>query len=276
MVRCLRLLAGLLHVVAAQSAALAADPPLIDRSIGEQPTYQTKSPGYALLSFGEGKADRVWLVWDRNALYVDRNSNGDLTDPTDLIAAQPQRPGWAADGSYTFEVGELSLGERTHKGLTVTVAQLARYEGGSLGQRADVQALLKQDPSAVTFTVSLDAEIPGLPGGGIGGRLSYLAGPVDLDGVLQFGNQPQAAPVIKIGGPHVITFFGERPSMRVGRASDFVLVVGSPGEGPGTLAMLAYEGTIPTAAYPVADISFPTAKPGDAPFREKYEIKERC
>src|SRR5262245_7919192 len=276
MVRCLLLLAGLLHVVAAQATALAAEEPRSDRSLGEQPTYQTKAPGYALLSFGEGKADRVWLVWDGNTLYVDRIANGDLTDPADRIAAQPQSPGSAADGSYTFEVGELLLGGRTHKGLAVTVAQLAQYEGGSLGQRADVQAILRQNSSAVTFTVSLDAEAPGLSGGGIGGRLSYRAGPVDLAGVLQFGNQPQAAPVIKIGGPHVITFFAERPSLRVGRASDFVLVVGSPGEGPGTLAMLAYDGTIPPAALPTADISFPPAKPGDAPVREKFEIKERC
>lgn len=217
----------------------------------------------------------MWLVADGNTLYVDRNANGDLTDPGDKVPSQPLRPGWVDDGC-TFEVGELTIGGRTHKGLTVYVVPLARYEGGSLGLRADVQAILKQDPKAVTFTVTVDAEVPGITGGGNGGRLSYMAGPVDLGGVLRFGHQPAGAPVIKIGGPLEVTFYGERPTMRVGRASDFVLVVGSPGDGPGTLAMLAYEGTIPKTACPVAEITYPPAKPGEAPFREKYEIKERC
>ena len=69
------------------------------------------------------------------------------------------------------------------------VVPLARYEGGSLGQRADVQTILKKNPKAVTFTVSIDAEVPGLKGGGIGDRLSFLAGPIDLEGVLQFGDK---------------------------------------------------------------------------------------
>jgi len=265
------------------SAALlsAADPPKTDRSIGEQPAYRTKAPGYVLLTFGPGRpsfdrADRVWLVWDGDTLYVDRNSDGDLTDATDKVAAQVRRPGWAEDDGYTFEVGELTVGGRTHKGLAVYVAPLARYEGGSLGQRADVQAVLKRDPKAVTFTVSVDADVPGMKGGGIGERLSFMAGPIDLDGVLQFADQPAAAPVINFGGPLAVTFFAERPKMRVGRASDFVLVVGAIGEGPGTLAMLAYEGTIPKNAFPQADITFQPAKAGDAPVREKYEIKERC
>jgi hypothetical protein len=40
--------------------------------------------------------------------------------------------------------------------------------------------------------------------------------------------------------------------------------------------MLDYEGTVPAAAKPVADVSLPPAKPGAAPRREKWEIKERC
>jgi hypothetical protein len=40
--------------------------------------------------------------------------------------------------------------------------------------------------------------------------------------------------------------------------------------------MLLYEGTIPATAFPLAEIEFPPAKPGEPPFREKYEIKERC
>ncbi len=54
-----------------------------------------------------------------------------------------------------------------------------------------------------------------------------------------------------------MTFSGERPSLRVGRGSELTLVVGTPGIGPGTFAMLGYEDSIPAAAKPVADVSLP-------------------
>lgn len=276
MARRILVLASLILFASPAAIVPAADTPPTDRSIGQQPAYQSKTPGYALLTFGERPADRVWLVWDGDTLYVDRNGNGDLTDADDKVAAQPQRPGWAQNDGFQFEVGQLTLSGRTHKGLVVYAVPLARYEGGSLYQRADVQAILKQDPKAVTLTVQVDAEIPGLKGGGIGERLSFMAGPIDLNGVLQFADQPAAAPVIKFGGLLVVTFYAERPKVRIGRATDFVLVVGAPGDGPGTLAMLGYEGTIPKTAFPLAEITFPPAQPGEEPVKAKYELKERC
>jgi hypothetical protein len=255
---------------------LAAEPPKVERTIAKEPAYQTDKPGYALLTFGPVAADRVWLVWDGPTLYVDRNGNGDLTEAGDKVAFEKPRPGWAVEQGHAFQVGELTVGGRTHKGLAVNVAPLEGFAGGTLGQRADVQAVLAKDQKAVTFSLQVDAELPGIHGGGIGGRLSFSAGPIDLNGVLQFSDRPADAPVINIGGPTVITFLGEWPEMRVGRGGEFYLVVGSPGEGPGTFAMLAYEGTIPKTVYPRAEITFQPAKPGEAPLKEIFELKERC
>jgi hypothetical protein len=63
------------------SPAPAADLTNIDRSISKEPTYQTKAPKYCLLVFGLDAKYRVWLVLDGGTLYVDRNGNGDLTEP---------------------------------------------------------------------------------------------------------------------------------------------------------------------------------------------------
>ena len=65
-----------------------------------------------------------------------------------------------------------------------------------------------------------------------------------------------------------------------GRLADLLgrrltLVVGTSGVGPGTFAMLDYEGTVPGTAKPVADVSLPSAKRGE-PLRKRWEIKERC
>ena len=59
----------------------AADLSKVERRLVKEPTYQSGSPRYALLVIGPGAKDRVWIVKDGDTLYVDRNGNGDLTDP---------------------------------------------------------------------------------------------------------------------------------------------------------------------------------------------------
>jgi hypothetical protein len=256
--------------------ALGADLSKIEKVIKKEPAYQTKTPRYALIAFGPDAADRVWLVWDGNALYVDRNGNGDLTEPGKKVVAEKPRAGRSEYEGYTFEAGELTIGGRTHKGLSLYTTPLAAYGAGSLGARSDVKAVLAKDPKAVVLRLAVDADVPGMKGGGLGGRLSFAVGPIDLDGVLQFADKPADAPIIHFGGPLQVTFYAERPTLRVGRGSEFDLVVGSPGHGPGTYAMLAYEGTIPKTAYPIAEIAFQPAKAGSPPVKEKFELKERC
>ena len=62
-------------------SAEAVDLRQIDRTIRKEPVYQSKSPQYCLLAFGPEANVHVWLVIDGDALSVDRNGNGDLTDP---------------------------------------------------------------------------------------------------------------------------------------------------------------------------------------------------
>src|SRR2546425_12221632 len=57
----------------------------IDRTIAKEPQYQSKSPKYGLLVFGPKADKRVWLVLDKDVLYVDINGNGDLTEPGEKV-----------------------------------------------------------------------------------------------------------------------------------------------------------------------------------------------
>lgn len=57
----------------------ALDYDKIDRAINREPVYRTGKPGYALLLFGPEARRRMWLVVDGDAVYLDRNGDGDLT-----------------------------------------------------------------------------------------------------------------------------------------------------------------------------------------------------
>jgi hypothetical protein len=252
----------------------AGDLTKVERTIAKEPKYQGK-PQYALLVFGQSAKDRVWLVKDGATLYVDRRGKGDLTDPKDKSVPQKSERS-AEEYGYTFEVGDVSVSGQVHKGLTVSFTPLKLYSDSTLGKRADVRAALAKDQKAMIASFNIDVNMPDLKGGSLNGRVTFSAGPLDLTGVLQFGDSPANAPVVHFGGPLHVTFYGGLPTLRIGRQSDLVLVVGTPGVGPGTFAEVHYEGTIPKSAKPIADIAFPAAKPGDAAIKERFKIKDRC
>jgi hypothetical protein len=256
---------------------VVADPPKIDRTIGKEPVYKTKSPKYGLLAFGKEGKDRIWLVLDGDTLYVDRNGDGDLTEPGKKIAPAVMRGLDPKEFGLTFRAGELNVGGRTHKGLSINFRSLASFAATPFGKRSDVKAILAKESNALSVRISfIDVEMPELKGGGLGGRVVFGVAGHDLNGVLQFSDKPANAPVIRLGGPLQITFYGELPSLRVGRTSDLVLMVGTPGIGPGTFAMLNYENTIPENAKPIAEVYLPSAKPTDPLLHEKWEILGRC
>ena len=260
---------AILFTILLAAPAAAADLSRIDRTIKKEPAY-TATPRYGLLVFGPEAKDRVWLVHDGDALYVDRNGNSDLTEPGEKVAAEKE--GSTKQGS-NFAAGDLTVGGKVHKGLAVSLIPLKLLSGNpSLTAVAAIRDALKADPDAVAVRVSMDVESSRLKGPGIGGRTSWIAGFFDPAGVLTFAAKPADAPVVHFDGPLQVTFYGETPTVRLGRDNDLVLVVGTPGVGGGTIAMLAYEDTIPKDARPKVEVHWP----GDPPVKEHFELKERC
>jgi hypothetical protein len=256
---------------AAWAAALpvrGTDLSTIDRTIRKEPVYQTKAPRYCLLVFGPQAETRVWLVQDGDTLYIDRNGNGDLTDPGEKVAAAKQG---AADGEYTFEAGEVRAGGRVHKALTVYVSKLDHLAG----QDERVKAFLARNPKARGYYILVEVDMPGWKGTGAGGRVQQRAFYVDAGGILQFADRREDAPVIHFGGPWHVTLF-DPLRLTIGRDTDVVLGVGTPGVGPGTTAYIDYGGVIPENVYPVVEVAYPPKAPGEPPVRERYELKRRC
>src|SRR5262249_61068994 len=77
--------ATLLTLLFVAQPALGVDLTKIDRTIAKEPVYQSKTPSYGLLVFGPEAKSRAWIVMDGDSLYVDRNCNGDLTEPGERL-----------------------------------------------------------------------------------------------------------------------------------------------------------------------------------------------
>jgi hypothetical protein len=261
-------LAALTCISFGAASLSATDLTKIDRKITKEPAYKFK-PKYCLLVFGPEARTRVWLVLDGDTLYVDRNCNGVLTEAGKKVADQT-RAG-RGEGEYEFDAGQIRSQGRTHEQLLVNVSKLDR-----LAATDDVaKEFLAKNPKALAYLISVEMEMPGYKGKGLSGRVPQTVPGVDINGVLQFGDRPQDAPVVHFGGPLEITFYGRQQLTR-GRDADLFLAVGTAGVGPGTTAYLTHEGVIPDNAYPVLEVTYPPGERGQAPARERYELKRRC
>jgi hypothetical protein len=265
------LLAFLVCAGVAPAAELAVPVP----APRKEPAYHTKAPLYALLVLGPETKDRVWLVHDGDTLYVDRNGDGDLREAGKRVTARVEKDGSPEGRGYHFDAGEIGLGGRVHRGLTIQASPIRIYSEG-IKDQSNARAALKADPGAMVYRVSLDVDQPGFHGMGLGGRVIERAGLIDGNGALLFSRKPADAPVIHFAGPLEVTFYGEKPVLYLGRDNDLVLVVGTPGRGPGSFAMLEYERTIPRLVTPTAEIAFSAARPGAPPVRKRFKLTARC
>src|SRR5262249_39400924 len=139
----------------------------------------------------------------------------------------------------------------------------------------NVKSLLAEHPETRGYFVDCDIEMPGHTGNGFGGRVEQGTSVRDLNGVLRFGESPESAPIVHFGGPWQISFYN-RPELVIGRQKQVTVAVGTPGVGPGTTAFVSYQKLIPRDLNPKIEIVFPPEREGSAPFRELYELKNRC
>ncbi len=251
------------------ASLLAIDLAKIDRPAIKLPELRSGAARYCLLVFGPGAAKRVWLVHDGDRLYVDRNGNGDLTEPGETVAADAisSKP---AEGVFSFKAGDVPDADGTHKELNVAWTKIDHMKDlvPLISER------LQRDPQFRGCWISLDVAMPGHHGQGIGGRVNQSATINDCHGLLEFAARVEDAPIIQFGGPWEVTFPG-RDTWRAGRKNEVYLVVGTKGVGPGTTACVAYENVIPAGLKPKLEVTYPSAD-GKTPLVRTYELTRRC
>jgi hypothetical protein len=226
--------------------ASAVDLEKIDHPLRKEPVYQSKTPKYCLAVLGPKAEMRVWLVLDGDVLYVDRNGNGDLTEPDERvkIATPDQDPAQFSEIDITDSQGK-------------KVAKLSAHAWGWLQRKNDPQAKLE---------VTVDATLED-------GRRFVAWG--DEKSPLVFATRPADAPVVHFGGPLVMGLEIRQPLRRKSAAEfELNMAVGCKGRGVGSFAALIYT-PVPKDAYPRVVFEFP-GPAADQSIKAELIVKDRC
>lgn len=263
----------------------AADLSKVDRNINKEPAYRNK-PKYCLLVFGPEARHRVWLVLDGDTLYVDKNSNGDLTEKGERIEAprfkKSTHPAHAQERS--IEVGDLSVGRLMHTGMVVSQIKYRRKVDTSNGTGASspqewqdyLDSIWRRTPDGTICDVSinLDPKCYGRFGETKNVHVPHFAW-IDQKGQLTFAERLQSAPVVHFGGPLTLRISPDQKLCRGVEDNRITLCLGTPGLGAGAFATMSYD-LVPRNVHPIVEVQFPPKEPGQKPVRRKYVLKERC
>jgi len=238
----------------------AVDLTKIDRSIRKEPVYQSKDPQYCLYVFGPEAKVRVWLVLDGDVLYVDRNGNGDLTEPGERIA-----PRWALHNSPERPdakvMREFDLSRRIKDGqpegepilsCVPDVFWLYVSQFIPADDRTDAGAELdRKRPFYVAVARAFGC-----------GQYSDLA----------FARRSGDAPILHFDGPRQLAVSDRSETLRRGETSWLAVYLKTPGLG--ATVTTDFDDSV-AGTHPVAEIECPPRRPGDEPVRFRLELPGR-
>lgn len=228
--------------------AFAVDYDQIDRTIRKEPKYQSDNPGYTLLLFGPEAKLKVWMVFDGDTVYVDRNMDGDLTgaderfdDPVkyewmeDLVIADP-------DGKTKYVIqgiGDYKMSKPPGRqaAVTVSIDGPARY-------RQYCAARLWSQPEKTS--------------------IAHFDGPLTITpGTKDFTQAPQ---FIEIGTEPV------RFDAEIGTVDPehqcWVCVISDQGDEQQSYAF--------PGRHPKMEVEFPASEKGGAPIKRTYVLDQWC
>jgi hypothetical protein len=233
------LIAGLLVVAGVPVRTVSGmDLTKIDRTIAKEPAYKGK-PRYCLLVFGPEAKTRVWVVADV------------VQDPDVGASIYRLYIDCNGNGDLTERVDRVKFN-----------SAYSRWESGDilgpdgkLRYKVSLRTYKKVDSGV---RLSIDE----------GNKKRYIAGDPDGDPLI-FAARPSEAPIVHMGGPLGIdlTYYVQG---KVSRSLVLRVRVGTVGLGRG-----AFAGLVLHDATPVADVEFPSNKPGAPPFTTTKPLKDR-
>lgn len=192
----------------------------VERRIGKPPAALV-DPRYALLVLDLAGTNRCWAVTDRSAkdapfhdvLYLDLDSDGDLTEPGERFAGQHKPDGKAAGLEMAFRIPELRVPgtDLVHKDFLLSTAP-------------------KQDRTGFWFRLRWNGRH----------ELSGGYGPLGMN-TTAWGDSPANAPILRpcpFGVLRFATWGDQRLSGIAGSAIHVNVIVGNPGSGPDTMMVV--------------------------------------
>jgi hypothetical protein len=212
----------LVALVTFAAGARPAAPPADHAAPRKEPRYRT-TPAYGLLLLDDDVGKAVWLARDHDTLYVDRNGNGDLTEPGEAF-----RPAEERGGVVTFRVPRLVIPgvRREYRNLVVHVHLPSR--------KREIEEL---------WVVEMDVGGQGRPFGSL----------VPTE-------RPNKAGRLLFGAPLRLTLpWGVE--LRRGEPADLYVSITTPPR-PVPTAGAIHDKGIPAGTHPVAEVTFPGKVPG--------------
>jgi hypothetical protein len=219
----------------------------IPRAIEKDAAYE-HAPRYLLLALGTDAKTLVWVVDDGRRLYVDKNSNGDLTDdgppiePSDVREFNSGTPESTPSWDFDYVLDQF----HPTNGPVQTDFQLRRWNYENAPR------------DSYGLSLTLDGQVP-MYAGWFG---SF------------WGASPTTASIIHFGAPLT-------PKML--RHKDFVLASGlrrlsigfmAPGRGEASESRLNID-ALAADVVPVLEIEWPQAA-GGPPLRTSHRLDQRC
>ncbi len=217
-------------------SAHADQPAPVDRSVAQEPTYHSQSPGYALLLLGAEPKSRVWVVLDGNRLFIDRNGNGNLTERGECQAIKHLR--------------------EAKSGLNSPV-QLAADQGQARIVAFEYEASTRGDPVRATIRVEVRGKFR---------QYAYFA----------FADRADQAPIMHFDGPLAIDAGSPDDLMLFrDDSNDLAISLSTRYPGQSANVFVDAERGLATEVDPVIDVEFPGKEPGKS-IRERQRLTHRC
>ena len=256
-----------------QSPATAADLSKIQRTLNKKPTYQTKEPKFGLLVFGSEAKIRVWVVLDGDVMYLDRNGNGDLTEPDKRVAAEfsmhypdVPRPELATRRQFNLEPHRRP-GTTPRKDAILTCApRVSWFHIDQEVFRDDYVPPDEPHRSALDYFRKRQVRVAVL--------LDHRK--FEQDGYAIFADRPEDAPIIHFDGPLSLAVdeakFGPL-ELRRGETSELYIKLVTPGLEATTVVLSDH---VPDSANPLVEIVWPGTGVDRDSIRSIVQLKERC
>ncbi len=234
--RCSRLMPAVL-LLAWSFPASAADLAKIERRLVKEPTYENK-PKYGLVLFGPEADTRIWLVYDGDTLYLDKNGNGDLTDKGERLKRSDR-------GFGPVEIVEQN-GQTRHRILSI---QQPTPGGPGEEPYSILHVLIDGKFQQYGFVRLADRPQDA--------KFAYFNGPLAM---MHQGVEPKLT---------LVRNARTRP--------DINAVIGTQGidKALGHSALINNGEDFPKDIHPVAEIEFPP-KTGDKPIKLTIKLDQRC
>jgi hypothetical protein len=232
----------------------------IDRTLKKEPAYKGK-PKYCLLVFGPEATTRVWLVLDGETLYADLNGDRDLTAKGKRFTGRSSpagvnHPDYPFQESHEFTLPDIK-GERTYGPVSVMHSLLKQKFGPNWNGNDELKARRVEHPGLTRVGVTV-----------------HLRGKVRQQAVTDFAERLHYAPVLHFDGALTFAPVFAPALARGDKPTEIQVGLGTKGLGWDAFALLNYD-EVPEGARPLAEVEFPSRKPGAKPLGVQLAL-DRC